>query len=524
MTSRPHTLRLSPADLRLEVPAGTRLQDVLFAQGVEFPCGGRGRCKGCRVKVLRGNLPADPEETHLLAQTERDAGWRLACRHSIAGDLELELAQWEMSVLGDDTAFAFTPGEGLGVAIDLGTTTIAAQLLDLQTGNVLGVQTALNAQARHGGDIMSRVEFAMHGGQAELQRLVREQLGGMVADLLASSASISGSRRREAADSRELVSDPPPHVGGYGELKHIVIVGNTVMHHLFGGVDVAPLAAHPFEPMQTGRITLSAQDLGWMIPDDAIVEFLPCLGGFVGSDILAGIMATGLHQSRELVALMDLGTNGEVVVGNRERILCTSTAAGPAFEGARISMGMRAATGAISQVQVEDNSLACRVIGGGSPLGLCGSGLVDAVAAGLELEWIHPSGRMANRTEMPLAGPVSLAAVDVRELQLAKGAIAAGLRMLTAKLGAALDDLQPLHLAGAFGNYISRASAQRIGLLRVPLNRVVPAGNTALLGAKRALFEEAKGWDAVAQRVEHVALNEDPSFHDIYAEEMRFPG
>jgi uncharacterized 2Fe-2S/4Fe-4S cluster protein (DUF4445 family) len=234
-------------------------------------------------------------------------------------------------------------------------------------------------------------------------------------------------------------------------------------------------------------------------------------------------MATSLHESRGLMALMDLGTNGEVVVGNRDRMLCTSTAAGPAFEGARIWMGMRAATGAISAVQVEDNFITCRVIGGGEARGLCGSGLVDAVAAGLELEWIHPSGRMANRKEMPLAGPVRLSATDVRELQLAKGAIAAGLRMLTARLGASLGDIEQLHLAGAFGNYISRASAQRIGLLRVPLNRVAPAGNTALLGAKRALFEEPAAWDAIANRVEHVSLNEDPNFQEIYAEEMGFP-
>lgn len=520
MTPPSHSLRLSPADLRMDVPAGTRLQDVLFAQGVEFPCGGRGRCKGCRVKVLCGDLPVSPEENHLLTRAELEAGWRLACRHAIAGDLELELAQWEMAVLGDNTRFAFTPGDGLGVAIDLGTTTIAAQLLDLRSGMVLGVQTALNAQARHGGDIMSRVEFALHGGQAELQRLVRDQLGTMVRQLE------SGRRRGNESQAKASIEEKSvsPHVVSYEEIKRIVIVGNTVMHHLFCGIDAAPLAAHPFEPKHSGRVRLSPRALDWEIPDDAVVEFLPCLGGFVGSDILAGIMATGLHQSRELMALMDLGTNGEVVVGNRERILCTSTAAGPAFEGARIAMGMRAATGAISQVQVEDNVLTCQVIGGGAPLGLCGSGLVDAVAAGLELDWIHPSGRMANRTAMPLSGPVSLLAADVRELQLAKGAIAAGLRMLTAQLGASLEDLQQLHLAGAFGNYISRTSAQRIGLLRVPLNRVVPAGNTALLGAKRALFEAATVWDAVAKRVEHVTLNEDAAFQDIYAEEMRFPG
>ncbi len=258
-----------------------------------------------------------------------------------------------------------------------------------------------------------------------------------------------------------------------------------------------------------------------VLPEQTVVEFLPCLGGFVGSDILAGIVATGLHESRELMALMDLGTNGEVVVGNRDRMLCTATAAGPAFEGARISQGMRAATGAISEVCVENGSISCRVIGGGEPRGLCGSGLVDAVAAGLELDWIHPSGRMAR--VMPLAGNVSLLPADVRELQLAKGTIAAGLRILTKRLGTSLEDITQLHLAGAFGNYISHTSAQRIGLLRVPLSRVTLAGNTALLGAKRALFEDAAVWDAIAWRVENVALNEDPAFQEIYAEEMRFP-
>jgi uncharacterized 2Fe-2S/4Fe-4S cluster protein (DUF4445 family) len=515
-----HSLRLSPANLRLEVPAGARLQDVLFAQGVEFPCGGRGRCKGCRVKVLRGGLNVTAEENNLLTRAELDAGWRLACRHGMTADLDLELAQWEMPVLSDDSTFVFAPREGLGVAIDLGSTTIAAQLLDLRTGSVLGSRTALNSQARRGADIMSRVEFAMRGGQAELQRLAREQLGEIVSQLEA------GRRRRDESLTEAAIKGgpEPSHVGSREEIERVVIVGNTVMHHLFCGINIAPLSAHPFEPAQPGRVRLAPSELGWELPGDAVVEFLPCLGGFVGSDILAGIVATGLHEGCELAALMDLGTNGEVVVGNRDRILCASTAAGPAFEGARISMGMRAATGAISQVRVEDNFLACRVIGGGEPRGLCGSGLVDAVAAGLELEWIHPSGRMASRKEMPLSGNVLLRSADVRELQLAKGAIAAGLRMLTARFGASLEDLCRVHLAGAFGNYISRASARRIGLLRAPLERIVPAGNTALRGAKRAMFEEASAWDALAGRVGHVSLNEDTAFHDIYAEEMRFPG
>ena len=379
------TLKLSPAGLELAVASGTRLQDILFAQGVEFPCGGRGRCKGCRVKVLRGNLPVRVEEINLLTPDEIETGWRLSCCHSLTGDLELELAQWEAAILSDQTSFRFVPRTGLGIAIDLGTTTIAAQLLDLATGNVLAVQTALNAQARHGGDVMSRVEFAMSGGQLELQRVVRDQLGEMVARLLAASLRFKIESNRHCRQHRDasLVLRSQPRADG----RQSVSTGTA------------------------GAIDFLATRSGLGVVGKRGIEFLPCLGGFVGSDILAGIVATGLHESRDLVALMDLGTNGEVVVGNREKMLCTSTAAGPAFEGARISQGMRAATGAISEVRVEDGFLSCRVIGGGEARGLCGSGLVDAVAAGLELEWIHPSGRMANGREMPLAGNVSIAPI-----------------------------------------------------------------------------------------------------------------
>jgi uncharacterized 2Fe-2S/4Fe-4S cluster protein (DUF4445 family) len=344
----------------------------------------------------------------------------------------------------------------------------------------------------------------------------------MVAQLLVAAFKTCSRRGNEAHSSKSL---EPPHVGCYKmeDLRRVVIVGNTIMHHLFCGVSVAPMAAHPFQPEQPGRFKFSPRELGWDLPETTAVEFLPCLGGFVGSDILAGIVATGLHESRDLMALLDLGTNGEVVVGNRNRILCTSTAAGPAFEGARISQGMIAATGAISEVTVEDGWVQCRVLGGGEARGLCGSGLVDAVAAGLELKWIQPNGRMTIQPAMKLADKVFLQPGDVRELQLAKGAIAAGLKILTRNFGVTLDELKQVHLAGAFGNYISRASAQKIGLLRLPLNRVVPAGNTALLGAKRALFEEAARWDALARRIEHIALNNDPAFEEIYAKEMGFP-
>lgn len=454
------------------------------------------------MKVLAGDLPATGEDEQLLNAEDLTAGWRLSCRAHATGNLKLELAQWETVVLADETRFEFHPKDGLGVAVDLGTTTVVAQLLDLRTGNVLGVRLGLNVQAQHGADIMSRIEFALgEEGASRLRGLIRKQLGEMIRELLA-----------EAADGREL--------------RQVILVGNSVMHHLFSGIPVAPLAHHPFEPEDAGLKTFAPGDLGWDFAGGAAVRFLPCLGSFVGSDILAGILATRLQDSRELVGLVDLGTNGELVVGNRERMLCASTAAGPAFEGARISMGMRAATGAISAVTVTEGQLQCQVLGNVTPRGLCGSGLVDAVACALDLGLILGNGRLANGArQLPLAGDVRLAGSDIRELQLAKGAIAAGLRLLLNQWGASLGDLTRIHLAGAFGNYINRQSARRIGLIPFGPERVVPAGNTALLGAKLALFtSEATGLEFrdLLARIAHVSLNDDPHFQEIYVEEMGF--
>lgn len=492
-------VELQPLGVSLEVPRGLPLREALFARGVEFPCGGRGICRGCRVRVLRGEVPPSPENSAGLRPAEVAEGWRLACRLRAEGPLVLEVAQWELAVLSDDAAFDFAPGTGHGIAVDCGTTTLVAQLVDLATGRVLAVQSALNPQARHGADIMSRIQFAAAGdGLRTLSTLIRLEIGRLAAELLKAPG------------------------GGDEILRRVVVVGNTAMHHLFGGIDVAPLAAVPFQPVRGGPLSFRSRDLGWDLPGDPPVRFLPCLGGFVGSDILAGILATGLHESRELAALADLGTNGEVVLGNRERMWVASTAAGPAFEGARISMGMRAATGAISEVAVEGGALRCTVLGGGAPRGICGSGLVDAAAAGLELGKIDPSGRLEGG-EMVLAPPVRITQADVRELQLAKGAIAAGFRILLERAGAGVADVKRLHLAGAFGNYVNRASARRIGLLEFPLEVIRPSGNTALRGAKMALFSDDDGREALRSRIEHIPLAEHPAFLDHYGNAMAFP-
>jgi len=497
-------IELQPLNESVEVKRGTPLKDVLFAYGVEFPCGGHGRCRRCRVRLLKGNLPITKEQEAVLDRSELAAGWRLACHSAVEDEVTLEIAQWETSILDDRSRFDFVPGEGLGVAIDLGTTTVVAQLLDLRTAHVLAVRTALNSQAAHGADVMSRVQYAAaQNGQQKLERLIRQEIGLLLDQL------------QEVARRRG------------GVIRQVVVVGNTVMHHLFCGVDVEPLSHAPFHPHEDGLKVFSSSELNWELDGNPAVRFLPCLGGFVGSDILAGILATKLHESEELQVLVDLGTNGEIVVGNRERMLCASTAAGPAFEGGGILMGMRAATGAIVEVELENGGIRCVILGNVAPRGICGSGLVDAVAAGLELGRILPTGRFSDRSaEWMLAEPVSLSQCDIRGLQLAKGAISAGIRILLRQWGARVDDVTRLYLAGAFGNYVSRTSARRIGLIDFPEEKVQPAGNTALLGAKLALFGgfvNDGSFEEIRSRVQHVPLASDPEFEDTYIADMRFP-
>jgi uncharacterized 2Fe-2S/4Fe-4S cluster protein (DUF4445 family) len=491
-------IRIEPRGLVLEVPRGAELADPLAAEGVELPCGGRGECGGCRVRVLEGELAASDEDRDLLGPERVAAGWRLACRCRADGDATIEVEEWRHPILADETPFAFAPRDGAGIAVDVGTTTLVAQLVDLRTGAVLGVGTALNAQARYGSDLMSRIEAATAG--APLEATIREQVGGLVAGLLSSA------RTAPAA------------------LTRIVLVGNTAMHHLFGGLDVAPLAAYPFETPRPDALRWRADELGWACAGASEVAFLPCLGGFVGSDVLAGLRAIGLDRAAVTAAMFDLGTNGEIVVGTADRLYCASAAAGPAFEGARISCGMRAAAGAISAVQAAGGRLVAHVLGGGPARGICGSGLVDAVARGLDLGRIEPGGRLAGGAPvLELPDGLALTQRDIRELQLAKGALAVGLRLLSRRAGTEPRRLERLSLAGAFGNYVSRESARRIGLFDTPLDRVASAGNAALLGAKLALFDDDLEERALRARVVHVPLAAEPGFADAFADAMGFP-
>lgn len=469
--------------LELQPKPGEHLADLLFAAGVEFPCGGESNCGGCRVRVLDGEVPPTDQMRQVISEEDLAAGWRLACTAESTGPVTVEIEQWTARILTDDQSVALEPRNGFGAVVDLGTTTLVVQLVDLATGEVLGVETALNPQARYGADVMSRIQYDLqHPGI--LTNLIRRELGAML--------------RRLAQDD---------------VLEEILLVGNTAMHHLFCGLSVEPLASVPFESPTLGAVSFKSTDLDWLGPS----TFLPNLGGFVGSDLLAGIIATGLDESSRVTALFDIGTNGEIVVGSHRKIVCASTAAGPAFEGGRISNGMRAGTGAIDSVHPVDAGFECRVIGGTQARGICGSGLVDAVAASRQLGYVQANGRVTLQGRVvQLAAGVTLMQADFRELQLAKGAMAAGLKMLSS--------LKPekLYLAGAFGNYIRQASATAIGLL--PQNcPVEPVGNSALRGARMLLLSPSARQQRLTrllERTTHVELAADPGFQDLFAESM----
>jgi uncharacterized 2Fe-2S/4Fe-4S cluster protein (DUF4445 family) len=492
--SKTATIRLLPLGAQFTVAHDSALREPLASFGMEFPCGGEGWCGSCKVRVLEGTLRVTPEDQSVFTEEELAAGWRLACRAHATGFVTLEAGQWVTPVLADFERMTPSKQPGLGIAIDVGTTTVVAQVLDVGSGDVLGVRSGLNPQAAYGADIMTRVAFALH--DSRLTTIIRQFIGTMVSELAGDRAA---------------------------EVRDIVLVGNTVMHHLFTGLGVEPLSHVPFRPSDLREQTFAPSDLEWPLSPSTRVRFLRCLGSFVGSDILAGILAIGMVEAAQLMALIDLGTNGEIVLGDRRRILCASTAAGPAFEGACIRMGMRAATGAISHVFLHEKALECHVIGDTPPRGICGSGLVDAVSAGLELGAILPNGRLQNKAsrEYPLSPPVAISQADIRELQLAKAALASGLRILLEIAEATIGEVEHVYLAGAFGNYIRIASACRVGLLEVAGEKVTPAGNTALRGAKMALL--APGIEKKVS-VTHVSLESHPSFQDTFVNCIGFPG
>lgn len=464
----------------------------------EKPCGGHGRCGKCRVRASGAlSLPCEAEKKHLSAE-ELASGVRLACLTYALGDCVIEtsgVSEEETVVVGGRfSATSLVPAfVGCGVAIDLGTTTLAAVLYDSK-GRRLSEAARLNPQQRWGADVISRIEAALHGEAAALAATIREVLDAMIVEL---------------ATAGDVGSE---------SIETVVITGNTVMLSLLVGEDVEPFSHAPFAARRLFGERLTAEAVGLRaLRAEAEVYLPPCISAFVGADTVCAILATGLCEHHSAM-LVDIGTNGEIALFHDGALTACSTAAGPAFEGVGISMGMRGARGAIDRVSLADGVTVCHVIGDGEPIGICGSGLIDAVACMLAKETLDESGCLEEE-RFVLREPVCLIPKDIRMLQLGKSAICAGILTLIRRAGCAPASLERLFVAGGFGRYLDQENAARIGLLPRALVAVTETvGNAALDGAVLLLLtaESRRRAEALAAGATTLDLSTDAAFSEAY--------
>ena len=489
-----HKIRLYPLGKEITVNDRTPLMDLLHEYGIEFPCGGKGTCGKCQIRLLEGEIGVSEEHQRKLDHFQLPTDRRLACMSQCTESITLQVDQWEHLILADETNFEFMPEDGFGIAVDLGTTTLVVQLVDLQTARILAVETLLNPQIKFGADLISRIQAGLDGHSEEMTSMIRKAIGQMISMML---------------EQHQVTPDK------------IVLVGNTVMQRIFSGSDLSPLSCYPFEVDDLGSKSFSSAELGWDFPVIKSILFYPSIGSFVGSDILAGIAATALHKKEKFTVLIDLGTNGEIVIGNSEQIFCASTAAGPAFEGSCLSVGMRAITGAISSLRQAGLKMEATVIGNTEPRGICGSALIDAVAILRKLDLIGPFGEIGSGKEsLQIDRTVWLTQRDIYEFLLAKSAIAAGIEILSKNLGIEPSEIEDIYIAGGFGNYITVAHLLSTGMVESTEEKIHKMGNTALIGAKMFLFENGNPATEILGKTQHINLEGHPEFQDIYISKM----
>jgi len=604
-------LLFEPSGRKVRVPPGVFLFDAASWNGVaiDSTCGGHGTCRKCKVQVLEGIAPITNLDTRAFSTDDLRDGWRLACRIEVAMDLRVDIPPLvtrpkaatvgvgrkvilrpavqkryvelteptlsdqatdlerllaslddlelrpELAVLRtlgqvlrkndyrvtavviDNVLIAVEPGDTtermFAIAFDLGTTTVVATLLDLTTGTPVGVQSMLNKQQPFGADVITRISAIMMDAHAlePLTRLAHETL-----DELAQAVCAEGG------------VDP-------SEVYEIAMAGNATMTHIVLGIDPEALGVAPFIMSTKLFPEILASEVGVQIHERARAVVFPALGAYVGGDIIAGMLASGMDRDSRLRLFLDIGTNCELVLGNSDRLLATAAPAGPAFEGAAIRCGMRAAPGAIEVVKLSAEGVELGVIGDVEPEGLCGSGLVDVVAELVQQKLIDASGRFVSDEEAVRLAPglaprltqlgdlrvfvlhwqgdvgdaeksIFLSQRDVRELQFAKAAIATGWHILLEEAGVKEEDLQQVLLAGSFGSYLSPASAVRLGLVpKLPILRIVSAGNVAGEGAKMALLSlrERAGAMTLLEEVEYVELSDRSDFNDQFVDQLAFP-
>lgn len=465
---------------------GTPVLDaVLHGENIytAHPCGGRGSCGKCAVEL--SGAVSEPNEF------EKRAGVRLSCQAVLLGDavalLPDEKQDQQIETSTGEMPDVLCPMEGrIGAAVDIGTTTVAVKAYDLATGACIGTAAGLNPQGTVAADVMGRIEAAMKGSLD----LLAEQITEAVEKLLLEAA---------------------------GEMPDVlVITGNTTMLYLLTGRDPECLSHAPF--IADTLFDTDAEILGQK------AYLPPCMNAFVGADITTAVLASGMCEKAETALLCDIGTNGEMALWKDGKLYVTSTAAGPAFEGAGISCGCGSVNGAIDRVWLEDGEICVHTLGDAEAVGVCGSGLIDAIAAGLLSEQIDETGAMDD-DELVLSGNVALEPRDVRAVQLAKAAIAAGMEMLLETAGAEMDEVSTLYIAGGFGSHLNVESAVTIGLLPQALkDKAKILGNAALSGAVQVLLNRhaREALSGIAAKSEHVNLGGDPKFNEMYIEKMFF--
>lgn len=499
-----HTITIEPTGQRFSVPHGTRLSDVLRHTALEFPCGDNGRCGNCRVELISGDIALTDAHAALLKEKGMGPSWRLACMSWVERDLTIRIPESAMNTTIDESPLSHAPEEGLGIAADLGSTTIVLQLVDLRSGRVIRTKSGVNPQTSYGADIISRISYAIQGEEhlRELSGLTRNFIGGLIREMC-------------NEDERRAMS-------------RMVIAGNTVMHHIFASLDLAPLASAPFQSPHNEAVSFAPGELGWDLPDTCPILFLPNLSHFIGSDILCGIKKCGMHESNRWQLLIDLGTNGEMALGCRERILCASTAAGPAFEGINIACGMRAVDGAIYAIdRYADGRPHLHTIADATPRGFCGSGLIEAVHYLFSHEIIDCTGAFVDtdRTCFHFDDSVFLDIKDIREFQLAKAALCAGVDLLVEEAGIAADEIGQVFVTGGLGYYINIDKMQQLGMFgQFDKHRFDKLPNASLGGAKHFLFKnEQAEVPRILALVKHCPLESVPAFQNIFCEKMFFP-
>ena len=519
-TDCPQRQAESAREVRLTCPGGCRVHDYIQSQGtaLAMPCGGKGMCGKCPCRVVRGRLPVTPEDKRIFSEAQLAQGWRLACKAVTREAVEIAVPVQEQqgfsalaAEAADEGALSLAADHDYGLAVDIGTTTLAAVLVDCTDGKILATATAVNSQRSFGADVVSRIGAACHGKGKALQKAVRRDLTRL---------------------TKQLLKD---HPGTAARCRQMAIAANTPMLHLLMGWPCDGLGDWPFQPVSLCGKTYRAQEvLGpQTVLADATVTLLPGMSTYVGADITAGIWQCGLASSDDVSLFVDLGTNGERVLGNKAQRVIAAAPAGPALEGGKLTWGTGSVPGAICGVRIERGRAKVRTIDHAVPVGICGTGILEAMAGLVREGLVDETGKFVEpyfHKGFPLASTldyqrITLSQQDIREIQMAKSAIRAGIESLIERSGISRQRVHQVFLAGGFGYYLDPQKAAVIGLLPADLaERTTAVGNTSLKGAIGLLtgavtLEELQ---AIAAGAEEIVLGNDEAFQRLYIDYLNF--